>query len=68
VVALQPNLGEILETPVRGDIGSGEMRVVVKDGLARSVIVIEAARHFGIQQEIIVDEAQRGTPLFIASH
>jgi len=60
VVALEPDLGEVAETPILGDHVGRQMAVVVDDRLRRGVLVIELAGQIGLEQEIRVDEGHGG--------
>ena len=56
VIAFQPNLKEVSELAVFGDVARGEMIVVVEDRLRFSKVVIQSASGFGLQQKVFVDE------------
>ena len=56
VIALQPDLVEVGELPVRRDVGRRQVIVVVEDGLRRREVVVEAPGRLGLEQEMIVDE------------
>ena len=60
VIALQPYLEKVLEPTVVGNVGRREMRVVVENRLRRGILVIQTFGRLGLQQEIIMDEFQRG--------
>ena len=56
VVAFETSLKQILEAAVLRDIGRRKVRVVIQNGLLRSVAVIKLLRRLAMQQEVIVDE------------
>src|SRR6267143_3614721 len=58
VISFQPDLEQILELAVGGDVGRGQMRVIVHNRLVRGVLVIEPSSYFGVEKEVIVDEVQ----------
>src|SRR5262245_58791231 len=56
VVARQPNLEQIGELPVGGDVLRRKMAVIIEDGFLRGVFMVQAACGFCSQQEIVMDE------------
>ena len=58
VVAFEPELGEGTEAVVGRDRARREVRVVVDDGLALGVAMVEAARELALEQEIVVEDAR----------
>jgi len=56
VVAFQPDLSQVVKTPVVGNESRVEVAVVVDDGLRFGVLVVERLRDFVVQQEVIVHE------------
>ena len=56
VVALQPDFVEIVEPTVGGDVGGAEMGMVVEDGLRLGVFVIQPARGFAVEQEVVAQK------------
>src|ERR1035438_8360034 len=63
MVAVQPDLGEVIETAVGSDVGGAEMRVVVEDGLRLGMFVVQTARRFTVEQEIVAQECTHGIML-----
>src|SRR5690606_37356340 len=65
VVPAQPQLRQIAELVVLGDLRGGEVAVIVEDGLVLRHLVIEFACDLGLEQEVVVDERplHRLTPL-----
>ena len=62
VVAFEPRFEKIVEAAIGGDVGGRKMRVIVEDRLGCGVGVVEAARGFGVQEEVVVDEGHHGSP------
>ena len=56
MVAGEPQLGEVGEAPVAGDVRRREVVVVVDDRLRRRVAVVELPRAGAVQQEVLGDE------------
>ena len=63
MITFQPDLREVGEAAVTGDISSGKMGVVIDDGLHFRIVVVEALGRRGMQQEVVVDEVQHETPI-----
>ena len=60
VVAFEPRLEKIVEAAIGGDVGGRKMRVIIEDRFGRGVSVIEAARRFGLEKKVVVDEGHHG--------
>ena len=60
VVAVEPDLVEIGEAMVLGDVLCRQMAVVVKNRLRRGVMMIEFLRDVGREQEVIVEKSLHG--------
>jgi hypothetical protein len=56
VIPLQPDLGDRAEAMITGDLRDREMAVVIDDGEAGHMMVIEVAGDVCLQQEVFVDE------------
>jgi len=56
----EPDLGEILELPVGGDLLGRQVAVIVENGLRRGVLVVEPSRGLGREEEIFVEKRSRG--------
>jgi hypothetical protein len=56
MVTFKPDLKQIMETSVSGDIARREMRMIVQDRFDRGVPMVQAAGCFRLQQKIIMDE------------
>ena len=56
VAVHQPELGDIAELDVFGNLLRGEMAVVVDDGHLLRMVVVEALRRGGGEHEVVVDE------------
>jgi hypothetical protein len=61
VVTFQPDLEEVAEAAVGGHFGRGKVAVVVEDRFGGGPVVIEAARGFSLEKEIVVDEGHGET-------
>ena len=63
VIPVEPDPGQRTEAMVAGDLCHGQVTVIVDDGKAGHIAVVEVARDVGLQQEVFVDERQlRATP------
>jgi hypothetical protein len=56
MVALQPDLEEVAEPAVGGDVLRRKMTVVVQNRLGGRKLVIKATRRGGGQEKVFVDE------------
>ena len=56
VIALEPDLEEVVEAPVAGHVGRRQVAVVVENRLPRRMLVIEPARRGAVEQEVVGDE------------
>jgi hypothetical protein len=56
VIALEPDFEEIGEGAIGGDVCGREVVVIVDDGLACGDLVVEAASHGGVEEEVVVNE------------
>jgi hypothetical protein len=56
VVAADPDVRQVRELVVRGDLGLRDVAVVVVDRLALRVAVVELAGRVRLQEEVVVDE------------
>ena len=56
VVAFEPYLSEIVELMVVGHVCRNQMAMIVDDGLAHGIVVVEASCRFSLEEEIVVDE------------
>lgn len=63
MITFQPDLREVGEAAVAGDITRGKMGVVIDDGLRFRIVVVEPLGRRGVQQEVVVDEVQHETPI-----
>jgi hypothetical protein len=59
VIAFQPDLEQIGELPVAGNVSRRKVAVIVQNRLVLSVFVIQAARSGAGQQEVVMDERHR---------
>jgi hypothetical protein len=53
VVALQPDLKQVAETTIFGNIFGGKMAMVVEDGLFGRIRFVEIAGSLTLQQKIV---------------
>ena len=56
VIALEPDLEQVVEAPVAGHVGRRQVAVVVENRLPRRMLVIEPARRGAVEQEVVGDE------------
>jgi len=56
VVAAEPDLKEVFELVVRGDLVGREVAVVVEDGLGGGVVFVERARPRRVEEECVWEE------------
>lgn len=56
VVALEPELGEVGESAVGGDVVWGEVGVVINDGEFFCDFVVEELSGIGVEEEVLVEE------------
>jgi hypothetical protein len=68
MVAVEPDLGDILKLPVLGNLVGRQVAVVVDDGLRRGVLVVEGARGGRLQQEVVGQERSHNQLLVIVCH
>ncbi len=59
MVALQPDLEQVLELPVLRNVPRGQVAMVVKYRLRLGKLVIKPRRRARAQEEIVVDELHR---------
>ncbi len=62
MIALEPDFEQVLELAVAGDVGSGQVGVIVQNRLASRMLVIQTPGCLRVQQEVIVDEIQVQAP------
>jgi len=56
VIAAQPDVGEVLESPVRGNLGRREVTVVIEDRHPLGEFMVQGFRRRAVQQEILGQE------------
>ncbi len=62
VVAVEPNLRDVLPSGVRGDLGRRQVGVEIDDRQRGRMVEVETGRFFALEQESLVDQtAQRAT-------
>ena len=59
MVAFEPDLEQVVEAPVLGDVLRRKMAMIVDDRLRLGVLVIQPLGSFRVQQKIFVDEYRR---------
>jgi hypothetical protein len=59
VIAVEPDLREVLEPAIAGDLMRRKVTVVGEDGLRRRVGVLEMPRRGAVKKKIVVDERHR---------
>src|SRR6185369_55883 len=63
VIAGEPNVEEIIEATVVGDVGGWQVRMVVEYRLRGGVFMVEVLRSIRLEQKVFVDEVHRGSDL-----
>jgi hypothetical protein len=65
MIAFEPDLEEIAELAVLGDIARREMIVVIEHRLGFGKVMIKSPRGPGLEQKIVVDEFHGGVVVLL---
>jgi hypothetical protein len=60
VIAFEPDLEEVAELAIGGDVRGGKMRMEIEDGERSGKFVIEVAGGGSVEEEVVVDEGHGG--------
>ena len=56
VIAFEPDLEEVAELAIGGDVRGGKMRMEIEDGERSGKFVVEMAGGGSVEEEVVVDE------------
>jgi len=56
VIAFEPDLEEVAELAIGGDVRCGKMRMEIEDGERSGKFVVEMAGGGSVEEEVVVDE------------